>query len=45
MNRATYGETLDPKTMMPLLNAALKYKALQSAADPKLLISSAALTP
>lgn len=45
MNRATYGETLDPKTMMPLLNAALKYKALQSAADPKQLISSAALSP
>jgi NitT/TauT family transport system substrate-binding protein len=45
MNRATYGETLDPKTMQPLLTAALKYKALQTAADPKQVISSAALTP
>ena len=45
MNRATYGETLDPKTMAPLLTAALKYKALQSAADIKALISSAALAP
>jgi NitT/TauT family transport system substrate-binding protein len=45
MNRATYGETLDPKTMQPLLTAALKYKALQSAADPKQLISPAALAP
>jgi NitT/TauT family transport system substrate-binding protein len=44
MNRATYGETLDPKTMKPLLDAALKYKALQAAVDPKQLISSAALT-
>jgi NitT/TauT family transport system substrate-binding protein len=45
MNRATYGETLDPKTMQPLLTAALKYKALQVAADPKQMISSAALAP
>lgn len=45
MNRATYGETLDPKTMQPLLTAALKYKALQAAADPKQMISSAALAP
>jgi NitT/TauT family transport system substrate-binding protein len=45
MNRATYGEMLDPKTMQPLLTAALKYKALQAAADPKQMISSAALAP
>jgi NitT/TauT family transport system substrate-binding protein len=45
MNRATFGETLDPKTMAPLLDAALKYKALLSAVDPKSIISSAALAP
>jgi len=45
MNRATFGETLDPKTMAPLLDAALKYKALLAAVDPKSLISSAALAP
>ncbi len=45
MNRATYGETLDPKTMQPILDAALKYKALQTAILPQSLISSAALTP
>ncbi len=45
MNRATYGETLDPKTMQPILDAALKYKALQTAVQPQSLISSAALTP
>jgi len=45
MNRATFGETLDPKTMAPLLDAALKYKALQAAVPGKDLISSAALTP
>jgi NitT/TauT family transport system substrate-binding protein len=45
MNRATFGETLDPKTMAPLLDAALKYKALLAAVDPKSIISSAALAP
>ena len=45
MKRATYGEILDPKTMAPLLDAALKYKALQTAVPPQQLISSAALTP
>jgi NitT/TauT family transport system substrate-binding protein len=45
MNRATFGETLDPKTMAPLLDAALKYKALLAPVDPKSLISSAALAP
>jgi hypothetical protein len=45
MNRATYGETLDPKTMQPILDAALRYKALLTAISPQSLISSAALTP
>jgi len=45
MNRATFGETLDPKTMQPLLDAALKYKALRVAVPAQSLISSAALTP
>ena len=45
MNRATYGETLDPKTMQPILDAALRYKALQTAIPPQSIISSAALTP
>ena len=45
MNRATYGETLDPKTMAPLLNAALKYKAIQAAVPSGQLISSAAISP
>jgi NitT/TauT family transport system substrate-binding protein len=45
MNRATYGETLDPKTMAPLLNAALKYKAIQAAVPASQMISSAALSP
>jgi NitT/TauT family transport system substrate-binding protein len=44
MNRATYGELLDPKTMQPLLDAALKYKALQAPVSGATLISSAALT-
>lgn len=44
MNRATYGELLDPKTMQPLLDAALKYKALQAPVAGASLISSAALT-
>jgi NitT/TauT family transport system substrate-binding protein len=44
MNRATYGEILDPKTMAPLLDAALKYKALQTAVPGAQLISTAALT-
>jgi NitT/TauT family transport system substrate-binding protein len=45
MNRATYGETLDPKTMAPLLDAALKYKAIPAAIPASQLISSAALSP
>jgi NitT/TauT family transport system substrate-binding protein len=45
MNRATFGETLDPKTMQPLLDAALKYKALQAAVPGAQLISTAALAP
>jgi NitT/TauT family transport system substrate-binding protein len=45
MNRATFGEKLDPKTMQPLLDAALKYKALQAAIPASQLISSAALAP
>jgi NitT/TauT family transport system substrate-binding protein len=44
MNRATYGEILDPKTMQPMLDAAVKYKALQAAVPGQQLISSAALT-
>jgi NitT/TauT family transport system substrate-binding protein len=44
MNRATYGELLDPKTMQPLLDAALKYKALQAPVPGASLISSVALT-
>jgi len=44
MNRATYGELLDPKTMAPMLDAALKYKALQAAVSGQQLISTAALT-
>jgi NitT/TauT family transport system substrate-binding protein len=44
MNRATYGEVLDPKTMQPMLDAALKYKALQAPVAGASLISSAALT-
>ena len=44
MNRATYGELLDPKTMQPLLDAALKYKALQAPVSGATLISTAALT-
>jgi NitT/TauT family transport system substrate-binding protein len=43
MNRATYGELLDPKTMQPLLDAALKYKALLAPVPGQTLISSAAL--
>ncbi len=44
MNRATYGETLDPKTMAPILDAALKYKALLAPVPPQQLISTAALS-
>jgi NitT/TauT family transport system substrate-binding protein len=44
MNRATYGELLDPKTMQPLLDAALKYKALQAPVAGASLISAVALT-
>jgi NitT/TauT family transport system substrate-binding protein len=44
MNRATYGEILDPKTMQPMLDAAFKYKALQAPVAGASLISSAALT-
>lgn len=43
MTRATYGETLDPKIMQPLLDAALKYKALATPVAPRDLISTAAL--
>ena len=45
MNRATYGEVLDPKTMQPILDAALKYKALPSPVAGAQIISPAALTP
>jgi NitT/TauT family transport system substrate-binding protein len=44
MNRTIYGETLDPKTMQPILDAALKYKALPSAVAAQTLISPLALT-
>jgi NitT/TauT family transport system substrate-binding protein len=44
MNRATYGEILEPKTMQPILDAALKYKAIQSPMPASQIISSAALT-
>jgi NitT/TauT family transport system substrate-binding protein len=44
MNRATYGEVLEPKTMQPILDAALKYKALQAPVPAAQIISTAALT-
>ena len=44
MNRATYGELLDPKTMAPILDAAVKYKALPARVEGQSIISSAALT-
>ena len=44
MHRATYGEALDPKTMQPLLDAALKYKAIQTPVAAQTLISPAAPT-
>lgn len=43
MNRATYGVALDPKTMQPLLDAALKYKALLAPVQGQSLFSSAVL--
>ena len=43
MNRATYGEMLDPKLMQPLLDAAVKYKALPAPQPGQQLISTAAL--
>jgi NitT/TauT family transport system substrate-binding protein len=43
MNRATYGEMLDPKIMQPLLDAAVKYKALPAPVAGQQLISTAAL--
>ena len=45
MNRATYGDTLDPKIMQPILDAALRYKALPSPVSAQQIISSAALAP
>jgi NitT/TauT family transport system substrate-binding protein len=43
MNRATYGETLDPKLMQPILDAAYKYKALSAPVPAEQIISSTAL--
>ena len=44
MTRATYGETLDTKTMQPILDAALKYKQIPAAMPSQQLISPAAVT-
>jgi NitT/TauT family transport system substrate-binding protein len=44
MTRAVYGELVDPKTMQPILDAALKYKEIPSAMPAQQLISTAAAT-
>ena len=44
MTRSTYGEFTDPKTIQPILDAALKYKEIPSAVVAQQMISSAAVT-
>jgi hypothetical protein len=44
MTRSIYPEVVDPKTMQPILDAALKYKEIPSAMPAQQLISTVAVT-